>query len=152
MTDYFEKVRLFTDGGCRGNPGPGAIAFIILDESGNELARHCECIGETTNNRAEYNALIKGLDCAAKHTSKIVNCYLDSELVINQVTGSYRLKNYKLIALYQAVKEREELFEKVTYQHLRRSNSFIVKVDELVNIALDERRLRFNKLHGNCGI
>ena len=84
MPGYIDNVKLYTDGGCRGNPGPGAIAFRILDENNNELERGSECIGHTTNNRAEYHALIKGLECAAKHTRGIVRCYLDSELVIKQ--------------------------------------------------------------------
>jgi ribonuclease HI len=68
MPSYIDKVKLYTDGGCRGNPGPGAIAFRILDEDNHVLENYCDCIGETTNNRAEYHALIKGLESAAKHT------------------------------------------------------------------------------------
>ena len=63
-----DRIKLFTDGGCRGNPGPGAIGFIITDENNNVLDEFAECIGEATNNRAEYSALIRGLDCAARHT------------------------------------------------------------------------------------
>ena len=73
-----DKVKLCTDGGCRGNPGPGDIGYIILDENNNELESHAECVGETTNNRAEYLALIKGFDCAARHTRGTVYCFLDS--------------------------------------------------------------------------
>jgi len=139
MPRYIDKVRLYTDGGCRGNPGPGAIAFRILDENNNELESCHECIGETTNNRAEYRALIKGLECAAKHTRGVVNCYLDSELVIKQVIGSFRLKNDELRALFYKVKEKESSFEKVTYQYLKRTNPFIKKVDLLINQALEGR-------------
>ena len=72
-----KAVRLFTDGGSRGNPGPGAIGLLILDERNNEIDSFKECIGHTTNNRAEYQALIKGLDLAARHTRDKVYCYLD---------------------------------------------------------------------------
>lgn len=139
MPRYIDKVKLYTDGGCRGNPGPGAIAYRILDENDNELECGSECIGHTTNNRAEYHALIKGLDCSAKHTRGAVNCYLDSELVIKQVTGPYRLKNDELRALYYKVKEKESPFDRVTYQHLKRTNPFIKQVDALVDQALEGR-------------
>jgi len=67
-------VNLFTDGGCRGNPGPGAIGITIFDPENNLLYEHSECIGNTTNNRAEYTALLKGLDLCAKFTRKKVCC------------------------------------------------------------------------------
>jgi ribonuclease HI len=82
MSNYIATVKLFTDGGCKGNPGAGAIAYRILDENNNELDSNCVCIGETTNNRAEYRALIKGLDGAARYTTGTVYCFLDSKLVI----------------------------------------------------------------------
>lgn len=139
MPQFIDEVKLISDGGCRGNPGPGAIAFIIKDRNGSELERYHECIGQTTNNRAEYLALIRGLDCAAKHTRKTVTCFLDSEIVANQVTGSFRLKNDDLRALFHRVKEMERPFESVTYQLLKRTNPLIKKVDELVKLALEGR-------------
>ena len=153
MPNYIDKVKLYTDGGCRGNPGPGAIAFRILDENNSELESYCECIGETTNNRAEYHALIKGLECSAKHTRGIVNCFLDSELVIKQVTGLFRLKNDVLRTLFYNVKQKESPFEKVTYQHLKRTNPLIKKVDTLVDKALEGGyMLRFSEIRTDEGI
>ena len=104
MPKFIDEVKLFTDGGCRGNPGPGAIGVIILDGDNTELHAHAECIGNTTNNRAEYHALIKGLRLCAKHTRGRVTCYLDSELVVRQMNGVYRLKKEELLALFQKVK------------------------------------------------
>ena len=132
-------IKLFTDGGSRGNPGPGAIGILILDERDTELDSFKECIGHTTNNRAEYKALIKGLDLAAKHTRDNVNCYLDSELVVKQMTGLWRLKDDELRVLYHKAKDKERSFRQVTYTHVRRTDINIMKADKLVNQALDEK-------------
>lgn len=137
MPGYIDKVKLYTDGGCRGNPGPGAIAFRILDEDNNELDSFCGCIGETTNNRAEYHALIKGLECSAKHTRGVVNCYLDSELVIKQVTRKFRIRTAELRPFVHQVLDNMRLFNEVTFQHLRNKNPLIKKVDRLVRQALE---------------
>ncbi len=139
MAKFIDKVKLFTDGGCRGNPGPGAIGILIMDSSNNELRKYAECIGETTNNRAEYHALIKGLDLCAKHTRGSVVCYLDSELVVKQLHGDFRLKNDKLRELFQQVKDRERVFDSVVYQHVSRKNQYIQKVDHLLNNAFEGR-------------
>jgi ribonuclease HI len=133
-------VKVFTDGGSRGNPGPGAIGVIIFDERDNEIEKFKECIGHTTNNRAEYHALIKGLNLAAGHTRHTVHCYLDSELVVKQMSGLWRLKKDELRALFQEVKKSEGFFTKpVTYTHVRRTNPTMRKVDRLVNEALEGR-------------
>lgn len=131
------EIRLFTDGGSRGNPGPGAIGILLLDEQGKEIENFKECIGHTTNNRAEYKALIKGLDLAAKHTRNMVHCYLDSELVVKQMTGLWRLKDDELRMLYHKAKDSERPFKQVTYTHVRRTDAYIKIADKLVNEALD---------------
>lgn len=132
-------INLFTDGGCRGNPGPGAIGIIIFDYGNNLLLEHSECIGNTTNNRAEYIALIKGLDLCAKLTRKRVYCYCDSELVVNQVSGVWKLKNDVLRDLFHAVKRNAGVFTEVTYQHVNRTNQNIKKADRLLNNAFEGR-------------
>ncbi len=137
MPAFIDLVKLFTDGGCRGNPGPGAIGILITDANRNELRTHAECIGQTTNNRAEYRALIKGLDLCAKHTRGRVVCYLDSELVVKQLNGGYRLKNDKLRELWHEVKNCERIFTSVVYQHVSRKNPNIKKVDHLLNNAFE---------------
>jgi ribonuclease HI len=82
MTQLIDEVQLCTDGGCRGNPGPGAIGVIIMDAEQHELFARVECIGHATNNRAEYRALIKKFDLCATNTSRRVVCYSDSVLLI----------------------------------------------------------------------
>ncbi|MEK7235758.1 MAG: ribonuclease HI family protein [Nitrospirota bacterium] len=96
MQQLIDEVQLYTDGGCRGNPGPAAIGMIIMDAEAHELFAGAECIGHTTNNRAESRALMKGLDLCATYTRRRVVCYSDSALLINQMTGAYRLKNKEL--------------------------------------------------------
>ncbi len=130
-------VKIFTDGGSRGNPGPGAIGIVILDEQDNKLEEFKECIGHTTNNRAEYHALIKGLDLAAKYTRDTVHCYLDSNLVVKQMQGLWRLKKDELQALSHEAKDKERHFKKVTYTHVRRIDPTMRKADKLLNEALD---------------
>jgi len=139
MAKYIDEVKLYTDGGCRGNPGPGAIGILIMDSDRNELRTYAGCVGQTTNNRAEYLALIKGLNLCSKHTRGRVVCYLDSELVVKQLTGDYRLKNDELRELFHQVKDRERVFSSVVYQHVFRNNQYIQKVDRLLNNAFDGR-------------
>ena len=136
---YINEVRLYTDGGCRGNPGPGAIGIILLDSQNNELQVHAEVIGNCTNNRAEYRALLKGLFFAAKYTRRKVSCFLDSELVVNHMNGTYRLKDDPLRELFFEVKRAEQAFDEVIYQHVPRINSYIKKADRLLNEAFEGR-------------
>ncbi len=135
----FKKVCLHTDGGSRGNPGPSSIGIFITDKSGDELHSYAKRIGYGTNNRAEYKAIIKGLKLCKKFTRKQVDCFSDSKLAINQLNGVYRVKNPMMKKYYLRVKALEAEFDFITYTHVRRTDSFIVKADMLVNFALDNR-------------
>jgi len=134
-----KRVNLTTDGGSRGNPGPSSIGIYITDKSGNELHSFAKCIGDGTNNRAEYMALIKGLKLCSKFTRHQVSCFSDSKLVINQLNGTYQVKNPQMKKYYLKVKALETEFDHVTYTHLRRTDPLIIKADMLVNFALDNR-------------
>ena len=140
MTKHYEEVKLITDGGCRGNPGLGAIAIIILDGNNNVLFRFGKLIGQTTNNKAEYTALIEGLARAADFTSSTVNCFLDSQLVVKQVKDEWKIKDEYIKGLYFKVLDKESAFDKVTYAHLRRTHPDIDAVDKIVNETLDEAK------------
>ncbi len=133
-------VNVYTDGGARGNPGPAGIGILVTDIEGNEILRHNDYIGESTNNVAEYCALIAGLEIASSLDIKEVNCYLDSELVVRQLNGIYRVKNKDLKKLYSEVKRKEKEYRKVSYTHLPREEEHIRIADLLVNKALDSRR------------
>ncbi len=139
MAGFVEEVKLFSDGGCRGNPGPGAIGLLILGGTNQELHKQAECIGHTTNNRAEYQALIKGLDLCAKFTRGRVICFMDSQLVVNQMNGIWRLKNDELRSLFHEVKNRERVFKEVIYQSVKRENPYMKKVDRFLNEAFEGR-------------
>jgi ribonuclease HI len=132
-----KKIYVNADGGARGNPGRAAIGIIIRDES-KILESFRECIGEATNNVAEYKALIKALELAAGYTRKEVQVFMDSEFVVKQVGGEYRIKKKHLMSLFQEVKKCEGMFEKVVYNHVPRGNRFQAMADRLVNEALDD--------------
>jgi ribonuclease HI len=136
---YYDHIFLFTDGGSKGNPGPGSIGIIICDASNNLLYEYSECIGHCTNNQAEYQALIKGLDLCAKYTRKRITAYCDSELIVKHMNGVYRLKNDELRKLYHQVRDRERVFKSVVYQHVDRSNQRITRADKLLNQAFAGR-------------
>jgi Ribonuclease HI len=126
----------YTDGASRGNPGPAAYAYLIL--SGDKIIEETsEYIGVTTNNVAEYQGVIAALTTAAKHTGRTVVLYSDSELVIKQINGQYRVRKEHLTGLHQKVIDLVRNFEKVHFYSVPRGNVYIRKVDGLCNLALD---------------
>ena len=128
-----------SDGGSRGNPGPGAIGIIIREE-GEILLKYSQFIGNyVTNNMAEYEALIKALELASRFTTKQVTFVLDSELVVKQLLGEYRVKNKRLLPLFLKVQKLQEKFEKIKYVHAPRDDNFQKIADELVNDELTKR-------------
>jgi ribonuclease HI len=132
------KLKTYTDGGARGNPGPAAVGVLICDEGGEILLEHCETIGEATNNVAEYRALIEGIKRAKELGASELDCYLDSELVVKQLKGEYKLKTFHLQKLFDEVRKAERELKRVSYTHLRREEENIRRADQLVNLALDE--------------
>jgi ribonuclease HI len=129
---------VFSDGGARGNPGPAAIAFIILSENGQVLMTKSRYIGSRTNNQAEYEALIAALESAVALNAEEVTSHLDSELVAKQLTGVYAVKNRELRKMWNKVQELKRRFKKVSFINVPRTNNQIQKVDKLVNETLDE--------------
>jgi ribonuclease HI len=132
-----EKLIIHTDGGARGNPGPAAIGAVLKDESGQLLAEVSEYIGETTNNQAEYKAVIAALDKAAELEAKRLDFFLDSLLVVEQLNGNYKVKNKDLAPLFVKIHNQRLGFIKTTFSHVRRE--FNKEADALVNKALDAR-------------
>jgi ribonuclease HI len=129
------KARLYTDGGARGNPGPAAFAYVLEAEDGTVLAAHGERIGVATNNVAEYSGLIAGLRRAAELHVPRVEVVSDSELLVKQMRGEYRVKNEALRRLsLEAARLARELGA-VEYRHVRRAHNELA--DRLVNEALD---------------
>src|SRR3989304_6785930 len=110
-----KKLVIFSDGGARGNPGPAAIAFLILSEKWQLLQTSTSYIGLHTNNQAEYQALIAALESATTLNAEEITCHLDSELVTKQLTGEYKVKNTELRQEWKKVQELKKNFKQVTF-------------------------------------
>ncbi len=129
------KAKLSTDGGARGNPGPAAYAYVLEDENGDVLAAHGEAIGVATNNVAEYSALIAGLGKAVELGVRELEVSSDSELMVKQMRGEYRVKNEALRELSVEAGRLARDIGAVTYTAVRREQNKLA--DQLVNDALD---------------
>jgi len=128
-----------SDGGSRGNPGLGAIGVIVRDGE-KIITRYSQKIGNNiTNNIAEYEALIKALELASRYTKEEITCILDSELVVKQLLGEYRVRNQALLPLFLRVQKLQENFKSIKYQHVSRWDKFQQVVDELLNEELDRK-------------
>jgi ribonuclease HI len=129
------KARLSTDGGARGNPGPAAYGYVLEGDDGTVLAAHGETIGVATNNVAEYSALVAGLAKAAELGVDELEVISDSELVVNQMRGAWKVKNENLRALWREASRLATRFDWITYSAVRREHNELA--DRLVNEALD---------------
>jgi ribonuclease H / adenosylcobalamin/alpha-ribazole phosphatase len=129
------KVKLFTDGGARGNPGPAAYGFVLEAEDGTVLAAHGEAIGVATNNVAEYSALIAGLERACELALSEIEVVSDSELMVKQMRGEYKVKNEALRELSLRASRLAGSIGNVRYTAVRREHNELA--DRLVNEALD---------------
>ncbi|MEP6978969.1 MAG: ribonuclease HI family protein [Thermoleophilia bacterium] len=127
--------RLSTDGGARGNPGPAAYGYVLEAEDGTVLDARGESIGVATNNVAEYRALVAGLEKAVELGLRDVEVVSDSELLVKQMRGEYKIKNEALRALADEVERLEDRLGRVTYVAVRREHNELA--DRLVNEALD---------------
>ncbi len=123
------------DGGARGNPGPGALGYALIDPSGREVDARGETLGVVTNNVAEYRALIAGLESAAHHQADPLTVCMDSELVVRQMTGEYRVKHAGLKPLHAEARRAAGRFASVRFVAVRREDN--ARADQLVNETLD---------------
>jgi probable phosphoglycerate mutase len=129
------KARLFTDGGARGNPGPAAYGFVLEAEDGTVLAAEGRAIGVATNNVAEYSGLVAGLRKALELHVPDVEVISDSELLVKQMRGEYRVKNEALRSLFLEASALARDLQSVEYRHVKRAHNELA--DRLVNEALD---------------
>lgn len=139
------EYKLFTDGGSRGNPGPSACGYVLMNMDDVIIDRDGLFLGVTTNNQAEYQSLKLGLEVALKHKAQIVYCNMDSMLVINQMKGLYKVKNQDLIPLNVAVKNLVTKFTKVVFTYVPREHNR--RADEMVNKILNEQAPETIKNH-----
>lgn len=130
-----DKAVLYADGGSRGNPGPSAAGFVIQDMSGEVIESWNKYLGMTTNNQAEYHALVAGLEWCKQHDVREVTVRLDSLLVINQMKGIFKVKNRDLWTLYETAKKYQASFKKISFTHVPREMN--KQADGEVNKALD---------------
>jgi ribonuclease HI len=124
------------DGGSRGNPGPGALGYALYDPAGSEIEAHGSFLGTVTNNVAEYRALIAGLEAAHRHHVERLRVCMDSELVVRQMTGEYRVKHPGLKPLNAEAVEARRRVAAVRFTAVRREDN--ARADQLVNETLDE--------------
>jgi ribonuclease HI len=129
------KVTVNVDGGSRGNPGPAAIGVVLRDGDGELLEKVGEKIGEATNNVAEYRALLRGIELAKAHGAEDLELIGDSQLVVRQVEGRYKVKNAGMKELHGEVKRALRDFDSWSIRHVRRGEN--PDADRLVNEALD---------------
>lgn len=133
--DIKEAV-MYSDGGSRGNPGIAGIGVSIQDKDGNVIREIRQYIGEQTNNVAEYKALSRGLEAALDLGIEKITCYLDSELVVKQIKGEYKVKNERMIPMYNMVMPLVKEFESFSIVHVRRELN--KRADQLANEAMDQ--------------
>lgn len=131
------RATLYTDGGARGNPGPAGIGFVVVSDTGEERAAAGRYLGEATNNVAEYEALLAGLRAARALGVEELLVRADSELVVKQMRGEYRVKHPNLKPLFVAAQELVRGFSKVRFEHVRRADN--ARADCLANEAMDCR-------------
>lgn len=134
----FDSLIIYCDGGARGNPGPAASAFVVFDKKRQKVFQQGKRIGSTTNNIAEYMAVIFALLWLKKNKqdAKEVNFYLDSELVVKQLNGTYRVKNKNLARLFFKIQELINVLPgKISFKHINRDDN--KEADFLVNKTLD---------------
>jgi ribonuclease HI len=132
-------MKLYSDGGARGNPGPSSGAALLFDDTPHEVFAIGEYFGIGTNNQAEYKALILGLnECLARKIPS-VDCFLDSELIVKQLNGHYRVKDAELLQLFQKVSGLKAQFTSISFTHIPRAQNKLA--DKKVNEILDLQRL-----------
>lgn len=136
MTEASQTWLVYSDGASRGNPGRAAIGAVVIDPSGRERHHISEAIGFATNNVAEYRALVAALEAALALGARRVEARLDSELVVRQAIGRYRVKNAALTAYHNRVLGLRSRFDEVVFRHVPRAQNKLA--DALANQALDE--------------
>ena len=139
-------LQIYTDGASRGNPGPSAYAFVFVRKEDKQIIyKEADYLGETTNNKAEYHAIINALEKAVKYTRGDIEVYSDSELAIKQINREYRIKNDELQKLCDKVYSLKERYASVKFIHVPRENEFIRIADKMCNDTLDEKTGKSSK-------
>ena len=136
MNNSNKQLFLSTDGGARGNPGPAGLGFVLKNSSGEIVLERGQYLGETTNNVAEYSALIEGLKAAVALGAEQIVIQMDSELIVKQMSGEYKIKQPHLQELAAEVREQLSQFASYEFKHVLREHN--KEADRMVNLAIDE--------------
>lgn len=136
------KLTIYSDGGARGNPGPSAYAIVVCNELRDVIFEKAEFIGVNTNNVAEYRGLIAGIAKAIDLKADEVEFVMDSELVIKQMRGEYKVKSPQLIDLYHDARSLASAIGKIKFTHVKRANAMITRADALLNEEMDRNASR----------
>ena len=139
-------TNIYTDGASRGNPGPAAWAFLILDEEGTPLEVKSGYLGRATNNEAEYNAVIQAIKTARELNILYATIHSDSEIVVKQINGDYKCKEPRLLTLKTTIQEISKGME-ITYVNVPRDSRFIQHCDKECNKTLDREVLHVKNTH-----
>lgn len=132
----YTEANLYTDGGSRGNPGPSGVGIVLTTTNNKTIAEVSVFLGTTTNNAAEYMALIYGLQLAQQHGISRIHIFTDSMLIVKHITGEYKVRNSRLEPLYNRVQKLLNLFgDSYTINHIERAKNS--RADKLANIAID---------------
>jgi len=131
-----KPLSLFTDGACRGNPGQGGAGAVLMGMNGEVIGTAKKFLGHCTNNIAEYRALILGLETALERGAAVISIYLDSELLVRQIQGIYRVKNPDLKPLMLEIRDLLDRFETWKIEHVPRNKNALA--DGLANEAIDD--------------
>lgn len=131
-----KKVIIYTDGASRGNPGPAAIGIHVTDSDSQTIAEHKEALGIQTNNFAEYTAVIRALELSLAQGVTDIILRSDSELMVRQMSGMYKVKSEAILPLYEKANQLLSKFASVKFEHVRRENNR--EADRLANEALDQ--------------
>lgn len=137
MSNLTDGITIYTDGGSRGNPGPAAAAFVLSDKDNNQLQAKGFFLGKTTNNVAEYTAVIKALEAAKQINAQHIELFSDSELLVKQINGQYRVKSENLKSLYNKSIELLSCFKSWKVTHITRDKNILA--DDLANSAMDKK-------------
>ncbi len=132
------KLILHTDGASRGNPGPAAFGVVLDDPHGQTIQEFGQAIGRATNNEAEYRGLLAGLDAALAQGANEIEIRLDSELLVSQLNGTYKIRAANLKPLYEEAKKKLKRFTRARIVHVPRAEN--ARADKLANQALDAKK------------
>ena len=135
-------LHTYSDGGARGNPGPAAIGVVLCDAKGTVLMESSHAIGKATNNEAEYRAMLMALELAHKRKAQRLICHADSELIVYQLQGIYKIKEPRMKALADEVRKRAAHFDTVIFKQVFRSHLMITRADKPLNQTLNRAKLK----------